>query len=179
MGDPSPEAVRYGDWFVLVDPGWEPGSRSTPPPPEVIVGGWELGPDGTAGPFRPNPRYRPGDPAAPTDPLDALLRLVVTAGRIGGEVLDTMADTVVEIGCDSEDRPLLGRAPDGTPCVVVVTAESQKTHLDVDRWWPVHGRDLAGLVPPGADVLVNPAGAAPVRLRTEALYGRDPGGEHA
>lgn len=111
----------------------------------------------------------------PSDPIDAVLRLAAVGARLGDELVRTIRDSIVEIGCDENDRPLLGAAPDGTPCVVVVTAELQKAHIDVDRWWPVHGGELAGLLPPGADVLLNPSGSAPLRLGANALRGGAPG----
>ncbi|WP_328406937.1 type VII secretion system-associated protein [Nocardia sp. NBC_00403] len=169
MGNPPPEAVRHNNWFVLVDPGWNQGDPTASPPVEVIVGGWELHDNGGTGPFRPNPRYRPSAPTVPTDPIDAVLRLIAEGQQPRTELVAAVRDAIVEIGCDVHGQPLLGTAPDSTPCVVVATAELQKAHLDVDQWIPVHGSALPDIIPSGADVLLNPAGAAPFRLRTEAL----------
>ncbi|MET8800069.1 type VII secretion system-associated protein [Nocardia sp. NPDC004568] len=122
------------------------------------------------GPFRPNPRYRPSGPEVPTDPLDAVLRRVAAGEPLGADLIRMLRDSVVEIGCDGSGRPMLGAAPDGTPCVVVVTAELQKTDVEVDLWSPVHGQALADAVPSGAEVLLNPTGSAPVRLPVESLW---------
>lgn len=169
MVNPPPEAIRHNNWFVLADPGWEQAGSAASPPPHAIVGGWELREDGSTGPFRPNPRYRPGDPTVPTDPIDALLRLIAAGEQLGTELVNTIRDSIVEIGCDERNRPLLGTAPDNTPCVVIVTAELQKNHVDVDRWLPVDGGKLADIIPPGADLLLNPTGGAPFRLRADVL----------
>ncbi|MFI1461938.1 type VII secretion system-associated protein [Nocardia carnea] len=169
MGNPPPEAVRHNNWFVLIDPGWDQAGPGASPPADVIVGGWELHDDGSTGPFRPNPRYRPSAPTVPTDPIDALLRRIAAGGQLGTELVNTIRDSLVEIGCDVHNQPLLGTAPDKTPCVVVATAEPQKAHIDVDRWTPVHGSKLTDIIPPAADVLLNPSGAAPFRLRTDTL----------
>ncbi|WP_063038906.1 type VII secretion system-associated protein [Nocardia grenadensis] len=169
MVEPPSEAVRNDNWFVLIDPGWGGQDSAGAPPVEAVVGGWELRADGSAGPFRPNPRYCPSGPEVPTDPLDAVLRRVAVGGRLGADLIRMLRDSVVEIGCDRSGRPLLGAAPDGIPCVVVVTAELQKNDVDVDLWFPVHGQALADVVPSGAEVLMNPTGAAPIRLSVENL----------
>lgn len=163
------EAVRHGDWFVLIDPGWDGPATAGAPPSEAMVGGWELRPDGSAGPFRPNPRYCPSGPEVPTDPIDAVLRRAAAGERLGADLIRMLRDSVVEIGCDGSGRPLLGAAPDGTPCVVVVTAEVQKTDVEVALWSPVHGQALADAVPSGVEVLLNPTGSAPARLSVESL----------
>lgn len=163
------EAVRKGDWFVLIDPGWDAPGTVGRPPVEALVGGWELRANGTVGPFRPNPHYCPSGPEVPTDPVDAVLRRAAVGERLGAEFVRRLADSVVEIGCDEFDRPLVDAAPDGTPCVVVATAERQKDDVDVDRWLPVEGHMLAQAVPSAADVLINPTGCAPLRIPVENL----------
>jgi hypothetical protein len=155
--------------MVLVDPGWD--GKSTSPPADAVIGGWELQPDGSTGPFRPNPRFRPSDPTMPTDPIDALLRRIAAGESLGTELVSTVRDSIVEIGCDEHNEPLLGTAPDNTPCVVVATAEAQKAHVDVDRWLPIHGNKLSHIIPSGTDVLLNPAGSAPFRLIADTLSG--------
>ncbi|MEV0365465.1 type VII secretion system-associated protein [Nocardia fusca] len=169
MVEPPAEAVRNDDWFVLIDPGWDGPDAAGSPPVEAVVGGWELRADGTAGPFRPNPRYCPSGPEVPTDPIDAVLRRIALGERLGAELVRMLRDSVVELGCDESGRPLLGAAPDGTSCVVVVTAELQKEDVEVDRWLPVHGQVLADAVPSGAEILINPAGCAAMRISVESL----------
>ncbi|WP_328387378.1 hypothetical protein [Nocardia sp. NBC_00416] len=63
-----------------------------------------------------------------------------------------------------ECRRRFGSSPDGIGCVVVATAELQKTGIDVDRWRSVHGAELTEVVPTGVEIFLNPVGAAPFRL---------------
>lgn len=44
-----------------------------------------------------------------------------------------------------------------------------KALVDVDRWIPVHGSVLTDIIPVGADILLDPTGAASFRLRTDTL----------
>ncbi|NUP29487.1 MAG: type VII secretion system-associated protein [Nocardia sp.] len=147
----------------MLDPAW--GISQDPPPPEIIVGGWMAEADGSAGPFQPNPRYRPSSDEMPTDPIDAVLRRIAGGeDQLGEKLLATVRDCVVAIGCDEDGRPLVGTSPDGVACIVIATAELQKSDIDVDRWVSVRGAELAGIAPTGVDILINPAGAAPFRL---------------
>lgn len=169
MVGPQEQAIRQDDWFVLLDPAWQPGSPDESPPPEMIVGGWQLDADGKAGPFQPNPSFVPRDATTPTDPVDALLRLAARGEEVADQLLPTVRDAVVEIAVDEQDRPLVGPAPDGVPVVLVVTAPVHRSELGPERWWPVHGVRLPEIVPEGADILLNAASPAPFRLSTEAL----------
>ncbi|MFI9532369.1 hypothetical protein ACIG56_03915 [Nocardia fusca] len=51
----------------------------------------------------------------------------------------------------------------------MVTAELQKENVEVDRWLPVHGQVLAEAVPSGAEILINPAGRAAMRISVDSL----------
>ncbi|MFI9413973.1 type VII secretion system-associated protein [Nocardia gamkensis] len=166
--DPS-SAVRHGNWFVLLDPDWSGDPTQNPPPAEVMVGGWRLEQDGTLGPFWPNPGYRPQTPDTPSDPIDALLRLITAGEDCGDQIIPTLLHTVVEIACDEDDQPRTALSPDDIPCMVVVTAELHKQHLPVPRWIPVTGSRLPEIVPADTDVLFNPAGGHPFRLATAAI----------
>lgn len=165
MDDSVLGVIRQGDWFVLVDPAWETGAQSALPS-DMMVGGWRQEDDGTIGPFEPNPKYRPNAETVPTDPIDAVLRRIAVSGggRLGDELVAMVHDSVVAIGCDEHGRPLIGSGPDGIGCVVVATAEVQKTGVDVDRWCSAPGAKLADVVPAGVEIFLNPAGAAPFRL---------------
>ncbi|MGW4720454.1 type VII secretion system-associated protein [Nocardia sp. NPDC004260] len=166
--DPS-SAVRRGDWFVLFDPTWRGAPDQEPPPVEMMVGGWRLEEDGTLGPFRPNPAYRPQTPDTPSDPLDALLRLVTADEDCGDQIIPALLHTVVEIACDEHDQPRTAASPDGIPCVVVVTAEIHKQRLASSRWIPVLGSRLSEIIPDGTDMLFNPGSGHPFRLATTAI----------
>jgi hypothetical protein len=170
MEDLTPTTVRRGDWLVLVDPRWQETAPEVMPPSGVILGGWMIGKDGVAGPFEPNPNYVPADETLPTDPIDAVLRRSADGDDIGGEeIIAALRGAVVEIGCDNQNEPLVGPAPDGAPCVAVATAALHKHRVEADRWWPVQGTALPDIVPAGADILLNPGSPAQFRLLTRSL----------
>lgn len=165
--DPS-SAVRQGDWFVLFDPNWAGDPTQDAPPTEVMVGGWRLE-EGELGPFRPNPGYRPQTPNTPSDPIDALLRLIAAGEDRGDRIIPTLTHTVVEIACDDQNQPRIALSPDDIPCVVVVTAEIHKQRLTVPRWLSVLGSRLPEIVPDGTDVWFNPSSDHQFRLATTAI----------
>ncbi|MGW1738677.1 type VII secretion system-associated protein [Nocardia sp. NPDC001965] len=154
---------------MLLDPGWKPEDPEQNPPDSMVMGGWALDGSGGMGPFEPNPGYRPADATTPTDPVDRILRLVAGGADMSTRIVPTLCDSVVQIGCDDRGDPLVGPAPDGVLCVPVVTAEAHKKQSAGVRWIPVRGSDLADVVPPDIDILINPAGPVPFRLSTESL----------
>lgn len=164
-----PGAVRRADWFVLLDPRWRAESPGSEPPTEVIVGGWLLGTDGGLGPFESNPRYAPADDSIPTDPIDALLRLITNGENCADQIIETLLNTVVQIGCDDQDQLCVAASPDDVPCVLVVTAEVHKRHLDLPRWRPILGAHLPKVVPASIGVFVNARGNHQFRLVTDAI----------
>lgn len=158
------------DWVVQVDPRWQPSETSQVPPSSMILGGWMLDGD-IAGPFQPNPEYLPaGD--SPCDPVDAVLRLATGGDDVGAEIVSAVRNSVVDVGCDEHDQPLIGTSPDGIACIVVATAVVYKQGVDVERWNPILGSLLLQIVPPDVDIMLNPEGPAPFRLRAEALARR-------
>ncbi|MGW1741607.1 type VII secretion system-associated protein [Nocardia sp. NPDC001965] len=165
----APRPIRQDNWLLLIDPGWQDDAPDAQPPSEMIVGGWMLDEAGGPGPFQPNPNYVPADDAAPTDPTDAVLRRIAQGDDVGGEIVPTLRDAVVEISCDEYNEPLVGAAPDGVPCVAVATAAVHKRRVDADRWWPVLGSELADIVPANVDILLNPGSPGQFRLHTRAL----------
>lgn len=174
MEDSSSNAIRQGDWLVLVDPGWQETAPEVMPPSEMILGGWMVGQDGVPGPFEPNPNYIPADDSLPTDPIDAVLRRAVEGDDItGDDIIAALRDAVVEIGCDEQGEPLVGPAPDGVLCIAVATAAIHKHRVDADRWWPVLGTMLPDIVPADIDILINPGHPAQFRLLTSSLRSAD------
>ena len=168
MKEPVPGAVRRDDWYVLLDPTWEPEAADAPP--DVMVGGWKIEADDRLGPFQPNPRYVPSGPDVPTDPIDSLLRAFAAGRSVDEQFIAMFGNTVVYLGCDDQNCPVTVKSPDGADCVMVVTAEVHKRRRHADRWWPVVGSALPEIVPTGTDILVNPSGPAQFRLRTAALH---------
>jgi hypothetical protein len=168
--EPTPAgAVRQDNWFVLLDPAWQPEVPGQQAPPAAVAGGWMLDENGKPGPFQPNPGYVPGDESTPTDPTDAVLRLIVAGQDVGDQLVPTVRDAVLEIAVDAQDQPVVSVAPDGKPSVLIATAPVHKQRLDIERWWPVVGTKLADVVPAGVDVLLNPGGPASFRLEMAAL----------
>lgn len=161
--------IRRDNWLLLVDPNWHADTGEDTPPPEVMVGGWLLDNAGGTGPFRPNPHYVPLTDSTPSDPVDAILALITQGENRAGEIVPALQNQVVQIACDENDQPVIGSAPDGVPCALVITAEIHKQRLSVPRWLPVVGRNLPEIVPPEADILVNPDGDRQFRLTHKAL----------
>ncbi|MEV6323871.1 type VII secretion system-associated protein [Nocardia sp. NPDC051787] len=173
MDEPMRGAIRQNNWFVILDPSWTSVTPWSEPPAEVIVGGWMVDEDGGVGPFQPNPYYIPKDPDAPTDPTDAVLHLIAEGQQLADDLIGRIRDSMLHIACDDKDRPVLSRAPDGAPCVLVVTAERHKQGALVPRWRSVAGAKLPEIIPDGVDILLNPAGPAPFRLVTATLRAGD------
>lgn len=172
-GPPLPDAIRQGQWYLLPEQGLAlRGTQENQDlPTELMVGGWRLDEDGRCGPFEPNPRYVPDSAAKPTDPLHALLRLFAQ-GKGRGSVDRFQAllrHTVLEVACDDQGQPLLVSAPDGTPCLPVVTAALHARRLPPARWERVLGRALPEIAPADVDILLNPGDGAQLRLLTEPL----------
>ena len=166
---PGPGSDR-DDWAVLLDPAWQPRSDGEQPPPHAIAGGWPLAPDGSRGRFEPNPDFVPAARTTPTDPVDAVLRLIAEGRTQVDELIPTVRDAVLEIALSEDGFPLVGPAPDDAPCVAVVTAPSHRKDMAaVERWGSVTAEDLLDLLPPRTDILLNPDGPAPMRLLASAL----------
>src|SRR5262245_43525914 len=106
LSQPPPDAIRLDDWFVLLDPEWEAPTPWTRPPPAKIVGGWRMDGAGEIGPFQANPGYEPSSEDTPTDPLDAVLRLIAAGENLGKHLVALFRDTVVEVGVDDSDGPM-------------------------------------------------------------------------
>ncbi|WP_197288450.1 type VII secretion system-associated protein [Nocardia sp. NRRL S-836] len=164
-----PEHSALGNWFLLMDPAWSPRHENEPPPLEAVVGVWPLADDGGVGKFRPNPDHVPADSGAPSDPLDAVFRLV-SQGRAETEQLRLMLrDSLFDIAVNGDGRPLVTLSPDDVPCVVVATGEAQRRRVSSPQWRRIDLDDLVVLLADGVDVLFNPGGPAALRLTGDFL----------
>lgn len=166
---------RQTRWLVLTAPGWEPAEAAQQPPPEAIMGGWQIDDDGRSGPFEPNLAYLPADESLPSDPLDAILRQAAGDAsqsddkrNLIRDFIATLRHSVVDIGCDADDRPMLGTS-EGVPCVLIATAAVHRQGVEVDRWRPLVGDKIADVVPADVEVLINPGSRASCRLTVAAL----------
>lgn len=166
---PAGSGNGHDDWAVLLDPAWRPRFPGEPPPRQAMAGGWPLDQQGNPGRFEPNPDFVPATPATPTDPADAVLRLLAEGKAPVDDLITTVRDAVLEIAVSHDGYPLVGPAPDGAPCVAVVTAPLHRRTVDAAQWAQVTAEELLDLLPPNTDILLNPGGPAPMRLLAGAL----------
>ncbi|MFC3456500.1 type VII secretion system-associated protein [Amycolatopsis speibonae] len=157
------------NWFLLMDPAWRPASVNDSPPIESVVGLWPLEEEGKLGKFRANPDYVPTDENSPSDPLDAVLRLVMQGGAEAEHIQLLLRDTLFDIAMNGDGNPLITKSPDDILCVVVATGEPHRQRLASPDWRRIDLGELVELLPDGVDVLFNPAGPAAVRLDGEFM----------
>ena len=152
------------NWFLLMDPAWAPSTENEMPPLEAVVGLWPLEEGGRVGKFRANPDYQPSDDRSPSDPLDAVLRLVLE-GRAEAEHIQLMLrDSLFDIAMNGDGRPLVTKSPDDVTCVVVATGEPHRLRVSSPEWRRIDLEELVVMLADEQDVLFNPAGTASVRL---------------
>lgn len=156
-------------WFLLMDPAWAPSEEDEPPPPEAVVGLWPVEAGGRVGRFRANPDYVPADEHSPTDPLDAVLRLVLHGGAEAEHVQLMLRDCLFDVAMNGDGKPLVVRSPDDVACVVVATAEPHRRRVSSPQWRRIDLDELVMLLADGVDVLFNPGGPASVRLTGDFL----------
>ncbi|MFE9789630.1 type VII secretion system-associated protein [Nocardia salmonicida] len=158
------------EWLFLIDPGWQPTSEQDRPPAHVVLGGWFVDTDDTAGQFHPNPDYRPADEQSFIDPIDATLRLVLEDKAEPGQLLATLRGAVVGVAVDESGNPVVAVSPDQVPCVLVSSAPEHRRHARLDQWIEVSMAELAAALPDeGIDVLINPGAPASMRLLAAAV----------
>ncbi|EQD82328.1 hypothetical protein A8924_5848 [Saccharopolyspora erythraea NRRL 2338] len=150
-------------WFLLMDPAWSPTADEPDPPVSAIVGVWPLE-DGAVGKFRPNPGYEPSDENSPSDPVDAVLRMMVRASADADQLRLILRDSVFDLAMNGDGRPLVTRSPDDVLCAVVATSEPHRLRITSPSWRRVDIDELVELLADDADVLFNPGGPATVRL---------------
>ncbi|MEU7906162.1 type VII secretion system-associated protein [Actinoplanes sp. NPDC049118] len=158
-----PHGVVTGDGVLLVDSGGAAESDAGVPG-SAVVGRWPVGGDGTVGPFRSNPEYRPRDDTSVTDVVDALLRLAGQSPAATGQLQMLLREALFELAMNGDGRPLVTRSPDDVPCVVIVTSASHRRRVNPPGWRRIDLVALVTLLADGVDVLFNPAGAMLFRL---------------
>lgn len=164
QGDWSTDSSRDG-WFLLMGPTWQGGPPGDgPPPTECVVGGWPLGETGEPGLFRANPGYVPPDPSAPTDPVDAVLRLLVARQADPERLRWPLRGAEFQLALDACGEPIVMRVPGAGAFVMIATAEAHRLRVRADAWRQVDLVALAAVVGDGVDVLINPGGPAAARV---------------
>lgn len=181
----TPVRLEGDQWVFLIDPIWqaeaagkgEEGADPEKPPLEAVLGGWHVAESGVTSRFHANPAYEPATPDSPTDPVDAVLRLVVRGESEPDQLLDVMAESVFGLAVNAENSPVVVMSPDDVPCVIVASAPAHSRRLaeldglaDVEAWAEVNLEQLVGVLPEeGVDVLFNPGATSSMRLIAAAL----------
>ncbi|ONI76979.1 hypothetical protein ALI144C_33200 [Actinosynnema sp. ALI-1.44] len=152
------------NWLLLMDPSWTPSAEGEAPPLDAVVGLWPVEDGGKLGKFRANPEYVPADAGSPSDPLDAVLRLVLHGRAEVEHIQLVLRDSLFDVAMNGDGRPLITKSPDDVPCVVVATGEPHRQRISSPEWRRIDLDELVVLLADGVDVLFNPAGPASVRL---------------
>jgi hypothetical protein len=163
------ETTQVANWALLVDPAWEPRSADEAPPAEAMAGGWLLDDTGKPGRFKPNPEYVPLVEDGVTDPTDAVLRLINREEAPVDALIPTFRDAYVQLAVTEDEQLLVGPAPDGAPCVAVVTSTVHRNRMPFEHWREVTAEELLDVLPEETDILLNAGSPSPFRLLAEAL----------
>ncbi|MGA5300889.1 type VII secretion system-associated protein [Nucisporomicrobium flavum] len=150
--------------ILLTDPEWRGADDVDAPPFEAVVGLWPVEPDGSVGPFRSNPDYRPVSEESPSDPVDALLQLTLRGDAEVEHLQLVLRGCLVDQALNGDGRPLLSRADDDVLCAIVATGAPHRARIASPDWRQVGLAELVAALPDGVDLLVNPGGPAGVRL---------------
>ncbi|GIJ50329.1 hypothetical protein Val02_72150 [Virgisporangium aliadipatigenens] len=155
-------APRQGA-VLVVDPAVS-ADRDGAVPLRAVVGRWPVDSGGSIGRFVANPDYLATNAFAPTDPLDAVIRMAAD-GRVGPEcLLLALREGPFDLATDARGRPLLRPAPDGRSCIVLATSGHRRLDSGAARWRRADLTDLVTALPDGVDLLVNPGSPAVARL---------------
>ena len=152
------------NWLLLMDPAWQPVKENDAPPLEAVVGLWPVEEEGHIGKFRANPDYRPSDERSPSDPLDAVLRLVLRGKGKVEQIQVMLRDTLLDVAMNGDGRPLMMKSPDDISCVIVASGEPHRVRVPAPDWRRTDLEGVVELLADGVDVLFNPGGPASVRL---------------
>lgn len=175
--DPTDQEAR----LLLVDQFWYPDPDDEDEedlPPEAIIGHWPVSGDGQLGTFSANPDYLPSDEESPSDPLDAVLHMLVDGEARSAHLQVMMAGCPLDVAMNGDGRPMVLKEEDGALSLVVTTGDA---HRERFRAPDVRRTDLAGLVDmlgEEHDVVLNPGGPSATRLangfvRSTAEFGAD------
>jgi hypothetical protein len=163
--------TRPGGWLYVVDPAFD-GQQDVPP--QAVIGGYPVGPDGDVVPdFRANPGYRP-TPATlgltpPASELEATLQLVATGYRGEAELRAALRSAeVITPARSAEDATVAVFTDQEGRSVVPVFSSESRLPQDETGWRRVR---LADLLPAltGKHVAVDPGTGVSVTVPVELL----------
>ncbi|MEU5846082.1 type VII secretion system-associated protein [Saccharopolyspora shandongensis] len=167
---PEGEAPAGSEWALVIDPAWRPESDEEEPPNEAILGSWQIGADGTVSTFQANPGYLPSREDSATDPVDAVLQLVVRGDYSGEALLAAMRDALLLIALDDGGNAVVALSPDEVPSVLVATSPVHARRVDVPTWREITAKALADSLPgEGVDMLLNPGAPTSMRVLASSL----------
>ncbi|OLR92187.1 type VII secretion system-associated protein [Actinokineospora bangkokensis] len=151
-------------WFLMMGPAWRGAPGDGPPPTECVVGGWPLTDSGEPGLFHANPGYVPPDPDSPTDPVDAVLRLMVAGQAEPDRLYWALRGAVFHLAVDDAGEAIVMRVPGAGEFVMIATAAVHRGRVLAQGWRDVDLGTLVAVVGEGTDVLINPGGCAAARV---------------
>ncbi|MCZ2525919.1 SseB family protein [Streptomyces sp. HB2AG] len=104
--------------------------------------------------------------------LPAVVGAAVRGEASAQELLDVWLGATVF--CQRPDRPgmWVAETEDGPVVGVCSSLEELARFAGVVEWFSTTGADLLSLLPPGVDIVLDPAGPCPVRLHPGALRAR-------
>jgi hypothetical protein len=152
------------NYFLLMDPAWKPTADADVPPMSAVMGLWPVEDDGKIGRFRTNSEYQPENENSPSDPIDAVLRLVVSGAAQMEQLQLLLRDSLFDLAMNGDGRPLIVTSPDDVSCVVLATGMPHRQRVSTPDWRRVDLEELVSSLADRIDVFVNPGGPAAVRL---------------
>ena len=168
MTEPAEPDDPHGGLLLLFDSAWQPTEQEPAPPVTAAIGAWHVLPDGTRGPFQPNPVYRPSTPDSPLDPVDAALGMLARGEFDPDELPAVLSDVRYGVALDEQGAPIIRPAPDGVPAALVTTSYGHRDRVDATAWATVTLAELAEVLP-GVDILLNPGAPTSMRVLADTV----------
>ncbi|WP_030737815.1 type VII secretion system-associated protein [Streptomyces sp. NRRL S-31] len=158
-------------WFGMVDPAWD--EAGGPPPDWAVIGRWRSDAAGEIVEWQENDTYRPS-PAAlgwapPTDPADHAVQRAATGYGRPEDVVRALVDSELAVHVRPDGEVVTAVTPEGTAVVPAFTAQPQVDAAGRLAYRVVTCQEAVGLLPPGHQLYLNPAGAVALAVETQPL----------